>query len=48
MNRLQRSLLCIECRAAATADDVEKLMKTVKAKVKQNSGVDLEPEIHFI
>ena len=32
----------------ATADDVMNLMKMVQAKVKIDSGVDLEPEVHFI
>ncbi len=35
-------------RGNATAEDVLKLMKIIQAKVKQDSGVDLEPEVHFI
>ncbi len=32
----------------ATADDVLNLMEMVQAKVKIDSGVDLEPEVHFL
>ncbi|MGB3221980.1 MAG: UDP-N-acetylmuramate dehydrogenase [Desulforhopalus sp.] len=32
----------------ATAEDVMNLMKIVQAKVKNDSGVALEPEVHFI
>jgi UDP-N-acetylmuramate dehydrogenase len=32
----------------ATAEDVMNLMQIVQAKVKKDSGVDLEPEVHFI
>jgi UDP-N-acetylmuramate dehydrogenase len=35
-------------KSGATADDVMTLMKIVQAKVKSDSGVDLEPEVHFI
>jgi UDP-N-acetylmuramate dehydrogenase len=35
-------------KGGATADDVMTLMKIVQAKVKSDSGVDLEPEVHFI
>lgn len=35
-------------KGGATADDVLKLMQLVQAKVKIDSGVDLEPEVHFI
>jgi len=35
-------------RGNATAEDVLKLMKVIQAKVKLESGVDLEPEVHFI
>jgi UDP-N-acetylmuramate dehydrogenase len=32
----------------ATADDVLELMKKVQATVQSNSGVLLEPEVHFL
>ena len=35
-------------KGGATADDVLNLMRLVQAKVKFDSGVDLEPEVHFI
>lgn len=35
-------------KGGATADDVVHLMHVVRAKVKNDSGVDLEPEVHFI
>lgn len=35
-------------KGGATADDVVHLMHIVRAKVKNDSGVDLEPEVHFI
>jgi UDP-N-acetylmuramate dehydrogenase len=35
-------------RGNATAEDVMNLMKVIQAKVKLDSGVDLEPEVHFI
>jgi len=35
-------------KGGATADDVVQLMEIVRAKVKIDSGVDLEPEVHFI
>jgi len=35
-------------KGGATADDVLNLMKLIQAKVKQDSGVQLEPEVHFI
>ena len=35
-------------KGGATADDVLNLMQLVQAKVKIDSGVDLEPEVHFI
>ncbi len=35
-------------KGGATADDVLKLMKLVQEKVKIDSGVELEPEVHFI
>lgn len=35
-------------RGAATAADVITLMREVQARVKQNSGIMLEPEVHFL
>jgi UDP-N-acetylmuramate dehydrogenase len=35
-------------KGRATSDDVLNLMKMVQIKVKIDSGVDLEPEVHFI
>ncbi len=35
-------------KGGATADDVLNLMKIVQSKVKIDSGVELEPEVHFI
>ena len=35
-------------RGGATSVDVLSLMKLVQAKVKNDSGIDLEPEVHFI
>ena len=35
-------------KGGATATDVLNLMKMVQAKVKIDSGVYLEPEVHFI
>lgn len=35
-------------KGGATADDVMRLMEIVRAKVKIDSGVDLQPEVHFI
>ena len=35
-------------KGGATATDVLNLMKKVQAKVKNDSGVHLEPEVHFI
>ncbi len=35
-------------KGGATAEDVVRLMHVVRAKVKKDSGVDLEPEVHFI
>jgi UDP-N-acetylmuramate dehydrogenase len=35
-------------KGGASADDVLNLMKIVQAKVKNDSGVDLDPEVHFI
>ncbi len=35
-------------KGGATADDVLRLMQLVQAKVKRDSGVILEPEVHFI
>ncbi len=35
-------------RGKATASDVLKLMKKIQEKVKNDSGVELQPEVHFI
>lgn len=35
-------------RGSATAADVVALMREVQARVKQNSGIMLEPEVHFL
>jgi UDP-N-acetylmuramate dehydrogenase len=35
-------------KGGASADDVLNLMKIIQAKVKNDSGVELEPEVHFI
>ncbi|MGB3211872.1 MAG: UDP-N-acetylmuramate dehydrogenase [Desulforhopalus sp.] len=35
-------------KGGATAEDVLNLMKMVQVKVKLDSGIDLEPEVHFI
>ena len=35
-------------RGAATAADVVALMREVQGRVKQNSGIMLEPEVHFL
>ena len=35
-------------RGGATAADVKMLMREVQARVKQNSGILLEPEVHFL
>jgi UDP-N-acetylmuramate dehydrogenase len=35
-------------KGGATSGDVLNLMRLVQAKVKIDSGVDLEPEVHFI
>jgi len=35
-------------RGGATAADVKILMRRIQEKVKKDSGIDLEPEVHFI
>jgi len=35
-------------KGGATADDVLNLMRIVQTKVKNDSGIELEPEVHFI
>jgi UDP-N-acetylmuramate dehydrogenase len=35
-------------KGGATAEDVVRLMHVVRAKVKKDSGIDLEPEVHLI
>ncbi len=35
-------------RGNATANDMMELMRTVQKKVKQDSGITLEPEVHFL